>query len=71
MVQIVYTLSGISLTLWKLHLHLLNVSHLNLSRLFYRNNLTRLKITSEVKNNLKRLFDERQITHLIWCPSKI
>ena len=25
-------------------------------RLFLRNNLTRLKITSEVKNNLKRLF---------------
>ena len=28
----------------------------NLLRLFLRNNLTRLKITSEVKNNLKRLF---------------
>ena len=28
----------------------------NLLRLFFRNNLTRLKITSEIKNNLKRLF---------------
>ena len=28
----------------------------NLLRLFFRNNLTSLKITSEVKNNLKRLF---------------
>ena len=28
----------------------------NLLRLFLRNNLTRLKITSEVKNRLKRLF---------------
>ena len=28
----------------------------NLLRLFFRNNLTRLKIDSEVKNNLKRLF---------------
>ena len=28
----------------------------NLSRLFFRNNLTRLKITSEVKINLERLF---------------
>ena len=28
----------------------------NLLRLFFRNNLARLKITSEVKNNHKRLF---------------
>ena len=28
----------------------------NLLRLFFRNNLARLKITSEAKNNLKRLF---------------
>ena len=28
----------------------------NLLRLFFRNNLTRLEITSEVNNNLKRLF---------------
>ena len=28
----------------------------NLLRLFLRNNLTRLKINSDVKNNLKRLF---------------
>ena len=28
----------------------------NLLRLFFRNNLTGLKITSEIKNNLKGLF---------------